>query len=87
MGTIRSQLDNNFTTMNGIKKATRSGMGNCQGRTCGPILFDILSAYSHRPPDEIGYTSARAPVKTVTLGALAKMAVNTSQNDENHSNN
>jgi NADPH-dependent 2,4-dienoyl-CoA reductase/sulfur reductase-like enzyme len=87
MGTIRSQLDNNFTTMNGIKKATRSGMGNCQGRTCGPILFDILSAHSHRPPDEIGYTSARAPVKTVTLGALAKMTVNTSQDDGDKCNN
>ena len=87
MGTIRSQLNNNFTTMNGIKKATRSGMGNCQGRTCGPILFDILSAHSHRPPAEIGCTSARAPVKTVTLGALAKMTVNTSQDDGNHSNN
>jgi NADPH-dependent 2,4-dienoyl-CoA reductase/sulfur reductase-like enzyme len=81
MGTIRSQLDNDFTTMNGIKKATRSGMGNCQGRTCGPILFDILSAHSHRPPDGIGCTSARAPVKTVTLGALAKMTVNTAQGD------
>jgi NADPH-dependent 2,4-dienoyl-CoA reductase/sulfur reductase-like enzyme len=87
MGTIRSQLNNNFTTMNGIKKATRSGMGNCQGRTCGPILFDILSAHSHRPPAEIGCTSARAPVKTVTLGALAKMTVNTSQDNGNHSNN
>jgi NADPH-dependent 2,4-dienoyl-CoA reductase/sulfur reductase-like enzyme len=87
MGTIRSQLDNNFTTMNGIKKATRSAMGNCQGRTCGPILFDILSAHSHRPPAEIGCTSARAPVKTVTLGALAKMTVNTSQDDGDKCNN
>jgi D-hydroxyproline dehydrogenase subunit alpha len=83
MGTIRSQLNNNFTTMNGIKKATRSGMGNCQGRTCGPIIFDILSAHSHRSSDEIRCTSARAPVKTVTLGALAKMTVNTSQDGGN----
>ena len=83
MATIRSQLNNDFTTMNDLKKATRCGMGNCQGRTCGPILFDILSAHSHRPPDGIGCTSARAPVKTVTLGALAKMTANTAQDDGN----
>ncbi len=87
MGTIRSQLKNNFTTMNGIKKATRGGMGNCQGRICGPVLFDILSAHSQRPPEAIGCTSARAPVKTVTLGALAKMTVSTSQDDGNKCSN
>ena len=83
MGDIRSQLNNDFTTMNGIKKATRCGMGNCQGRTCGPILFDILSAHSQRSPKAIGCTSARAPVKTITLGALAKMTANTAQDDGN----
>ncbi len=74
LGDIRRRLNNDFTTMNGIKKATRCGMGNCQGRICGPILFDILSA--HRPslpPEVIGYTSARTPVKRVSLGALAEM--------------
>ena len=73
MGEVRRQLNNGFATMNGIKKATRCGMGNCQGRTCGPILFDMISAFSQRPPVAVGYPSARAPVKTVTLGALAKM--------------
>ncbi|MDM8540791.1 (2Fe-2S)-binding protein [Desulfococcaceae bacterium HSG9] len=37
MSTIRNQLNNNFTTMNGIKKATRNGMGNC-GTDLWPIL-------------------------------------------------
>ena len=73
MGEVRRQLNNGFATMNGIKKATRCGMGNCQGRTCGPILFDMISAFSQRPPADVGCTSARAPIKTVTLGALAKM--------------
>lgn len=84
MGDIRRQLDNGFDTMNGIKKATRCGMGHCQGRTCGPILFDILSARSHRPPITIGYTSARVPVKTVTLGALAKIRTHISQDDSDN---
>lgn len=76
MGEIRRQLNNGFLTMNGIKKATRCGMGNCQGRTCGPILFDIISAFTQRPPTDVGCISARTPVKTVTLGALAQMSTN-----------
>lgn len=86
MGEIRRQLNNDFKTMNGIKKATRCGMGNCQGRICGPILFDILSAHTHQSPKAIGCSSARAPVKAVTLGALAKMTTNISQSDGDKGN-
>ena len=74
MGEIRRQLSHGLTTMNGIKRATRCTMGNCQGRTCGPILSDMISAFSRQPPAAVGYTSARAPIKTVALGALARMA-------------
>jgi thioredoxin reductase len=73
LGEIRRQLTNGFATISAIKKATRCAMGNCQGRTCGPILFDMISAFSHQPPAAIGAASARAPVKTVALGALAQM--------------
>jgi bacterioferritin-associated ferredoxin len=85
MGEVRRQLYNGFSTMNGIKKATRCGMGNCQGRTCGPILFDIISAFTQRPPASVGYTSARSPVKTVSLGALAQMTMNSREDHEDRS--
>jgi len=73
MGEIRRQLGNGFTTLNGIKKATRCGMGDCQGRICGPLVTDIVSAYTHRPAYLAGCTSPRAPVRPVSLGALADM--------------
>ena len=76
MGDIRKQIDNGFITINSIKKATRSGMGNCQGRTCGPILFDVISHYCRHFPEVIGCSSARAPVKTVSLGGLAGLSTN-----------
>lgn len=87
MGDIRRQLKNDFTTMNSIKKATRCSMGNCQGRTCGPILFDILSSYMPRPPDAIGCPSSRVPVKKVALGALAEMTTRSEQNGGNFNEN
>ncbi|MFO7714007.1 FAD-dependent oxidoreductase [Desulfosarcina sp.] len=73
MDEIRRQLTRGFSTLNGIKRATRSTMGNCQGRTCGPILADIIGALTHLSPEAAGCPSARAPVKTVALGALAKL--------------
>lgn len=74
MGEIRRQIAHGFDTLNGIKRATRCTMGNCQGRTCGPILSDIIGAFTGQPQASIGCASARAPIKPVALGALAKMA-------------
>ncbi len=73
MQTIRRQVQHGFTTMRGLKTAARCGMGHCQGRTCGPILFDIISALTQQQAETVGYTSARAPVKMVSLGALARI--------------
>jgi NADPH-dependent 2,4-dienoyl-CoA reductase/sulfur reductase-like enzyme len=73
MGEIRRQIRHGFTTIDGIKKATRCGMGWCQGRICGPILMDILGRSGQQPPATVGRPPARAPVKPVALGALAAM--------------
>lgn len=70
LGDVRRQISNGFTSLKGIKMATRCGMGRCQGRTCGPILFDLISSLAGQPPTEIGCNSSRAPVKTVALGSL-----------------
>jgi D-hydroxyproline dehydrogenase subunit alpha len=73
LGEIRRAMGNGFTTLDGLKRATRCGMGLCQGRTCGPILIDLLRHVGRGCPEAIGPPSSRAPVKTVTLGALARM--------------
>lgn len=83
MGEIRRQLSRGFTTMNGIKRATRCTMGNCQGRTCGPIISDIIGSLTRQPPAAIGCPSARAPIKPVSLGVLAEtLAVTNSGPDD-----
>jgi len=81
MGDVRRQVSNGLTSLKSIKMATRCGMGRCQGRTCGPTLFDIISALTRQSPAVIGYASARTPVKTVALGSLAEMAPT---NGDNH---
>jgi bacterioferritin-associated ferredoxin len=83
MGDIRKQLSNGFVTMNSIKKTTRCGMGNCQGRTCGPVLSDIISALAKRPHSDVGFTLARSPVKAVSLDSFARMSNDTSDGSNN----
>jgi NADPH-dependent 2,4-dienoyl-CoA reductase/sulfur reductase-like enzyme len=70
MGDIRKAISEGHDTPGAIKKALRVGMGNCQGRTCGPVLQDILSLYAGRPGSEIPPLSARIPVKPVSMSTL-----------------
>lgn len=71
LGLIRDRLDQGFTTPDAIKKATRSGMGDCQGRTCGPVVDDIIRALTGNPAGPP--LSARFPAGPVALAGLADL--------------
>jgi NAD(P)H-nitrite reductase large subunit len=73
MGTIRSWIQEGFTSAPDLKKATRCGMGNCQGRTCAPLIYDILAAYSVAGKQGPHPLSVRTPVKPIPLGDLARL--------------
>jgi NAD(P)H-nitrite reductase large subunit len=75
LGQIREQVNNGFSSLDALKKTTCSTMGRCQGRTCGPILQDlldmILAPQTAGRPEPL---SVRSPVKPVPLSALADWA-------------
>ena len=71
MGEIRQRIADGFTTLDALKKATNAGMGNCQGRTCGPILQDILQTVTPAASAELRPFSIRGPIKPVLLSSLA----------------
>lgn len=73
MGEIRRAIREGYHTPGGIKKATRTGMGRCQGRTCGPVLYDIISAYTGKPSTEISPLSVRPPIKPVTFDSVIRL--------------
>ena len=50
-----------------LKLATRVGMGECQGRRCGPAARALCGAWA------AGTFGARPPARPVELGALARM--------------
>ncbi|WP_022666330.1 NAD(P)/FAD-dependent oxidoreductase [Desulfospira joergensenii] len=72
MGRIRRALGDGFETAGILKKATRAGMGLCQGRTCGPMILDILAALTGNEGNEIHPPSSRAPVTPLPIQTLLR---------------
>jgi NAD(P)H-nitrite reductase large subunit len=71
LGDVRRASADGFETPAGVKKATRCGMGICQGSTCKMILLDVLAALTGKPLSQIPMPSVRMPVKPIYLGTLA----------------
>jgi NADPH-dependent 2,4-dienoyl-CoA reductase/sulfur reductase-like enzyme len=72
MGQIKKGIASGYDTPMALKTGTRLSMGNCQGRTCGPVVYDILSAVNGREPGQAGMFHARPPLKPVSIEALAE---------------
>jgi bacterioferritin-associated ferredoxin len=70
-GAIRAAIQNGITTLNGIKRVTRAGMGLCQGQTCQRLVTQLLAEELGYSPAEIQSTTARAPVRPLPLAAFA----------------
>ncbi|MEJ5357896.1 MAG: FAD/NAD(P)-binding oxidoreductase [Desulfobacterales bacterium] len=70
LGDIRRALAAGCRTPAGIKKATRCGMGLCQGSTCKGILEEVVSALAGFPPGAFPPPSVRTPLRPVDLGRL-----------------
>jgi thioredoxin reductase/bacterioferritin-associated ferredoxin len=57
-------------TLDAVKALTRCGMGNCQGRVCGPSVTAALAQEVGQLRAEIGQFRARPPVFPVPLSAF-----------------
>jgi NADPH-dependent 2,4-dienoyl-CoA reductase/sulfur reductase-like enzyme len=57
----------------GVKMATRAGMGPCQGRQCGLSLTRLVAEAHGGSPCDIGFLRIRPPLKPLTLGELAAL--------------
>ena len=74
MGELRKAVANGYDTPATLKIALRTAMGDCQGRTCGPIVYDILAALTGRSQAEMTPLVVRPPVKPVAIGSLASFS-------------
>ncbi len=72
MGELRKAIGDGYATPSALKVAVRAGMGNCQGRTCGPVIYDLMSLLTGKGQNEIGAFSVRPPVKPAAIGSLSQ---------------
>ncbi|NLC77554.1 MAG: (2Fe-2S)-binding protein [Clostridia bacterium] len=72
LGEIRELIARGFHTIDEIKRVSRAGMGQCQGRTCRMLIAAEIAKATGRPLEEIMMPTFRPPAKGIKLGILAE---------------
>ena len=67
---ILDAIADGATTIDGVKRRTRAGMGLCQGKTCERLVAQIISRETGRPMSELLPATKRLPVRPVKIGVL-----------------
>ncbi|MCF3933217.1 FAD-dependent oxidoreductase [Acuticoccus sp. M5D2P5] len=67
---IAAAMSDGAASIGEVKRATRLGMGRCQGRYCAPILASLIATSGGGVPHEFSLFAPRAPVKPVAIADL-----------------
>lgn len=67
---LNAALSEGAGDIGAAKRATRIGMGRCQGRYCGPNLAIMMADRRGTPMDERAFFAPRPPVKPVSIAAI-----------------
>ncbi|NLJ58841.1 MAG: (2Fe-2S)-binding protein [Tissierellia bacterium] len=71
---IRKLISQGYTTFEEIKRLTRSGMGPCQGKTCGQLIMREIANARGQKIQDVKFQTNRPPVVGVKLGLVAEEA-------------
>lgn len=69
---VRKLIARGYQTPDEIKRLSRCGMGQCQGRTCRLLLLQEIAMATGQRVGEIPMSTFRPPTKPVKLGLFAK---------------
>jgi NADPH-dependent 2,4-dienoyl-CoA reductase/sulfur reductase-like enzyme len=58
-------------TVSAVKNLTRTGMGECQGRLCGPLVASQVARLCAKNRQAVGPFTPRPPIHPLPLGAVA----------------
>jgi NAD(P)H-nitrite reductase large subunit len=67
---IEAGFDGSTRSIGALKRATRAGMGRCQGRYCGPILAALAAVRQGRSLDEAEHWAPRPPAKPIRIADI-----------------
>ncbi|MUK87679.1 (2Fe-2S)-binding protein [Ornithinibacillus sp. L9] len=79
---LLTSIENGTKTAKELKLKTRAGMGICQGRTCRPLIEQLISIRTNQPIPELPSLTPSIPARPLTLSELA-----TNRKDFSHENN
>ncbi len=74
-GDIRRAVADGYREINEIKRFTRCGMGQCQGRMCGSALAEIAANAQKVSPKDVGMLHIRQPFRPVSLEQYCQAAL------------
>ncbi|MES2711727.1 MAG: FAD-dependent oxidoreductase [Pseudomonadota bacterium] len=66
-GTLRAAMAEGATSLPALKRATRAGMGPCQGRFCADSIARLCGAAA-----EADFAAPRVPLRPIPIAALAR---------------
>jgi len=69
-GEIRKAVHDGMFTMTEIRRYLRTGMGLCQGQTCGGLVKRIVARELGISPLELEPAASRAPMRPVEMKVL-----------------
>ena len=67
---ILQAIADGATTVDGVKRRTRAGMGLCQGKSCERLIQGILAEVTGQDRADILPQKSRMPVRPVKIGTL-----------------
>ena len=70
-GEVRKAVSEGMYTLQEVRKFLRTGMGLCQGQTCGKLVKGIIARERGISPLELESAVGRAPMRPVEMAALA----------------
>lgn len=71
-GEIRRALHQGMFTIEELRRYLRSGMGLCQGQTCGKLVKGIIAKELCVSPADVSPASSRAPMRPTEMKILAE---------------
>jgi NADPH-dependent 2,4-dienoyl-CoA reductase/sulfur reductase-like enzyme len=70
LGQLRHAIAAGAQTVNDVKNLGRAGMGNCQGRTCGTIIAQIMTVETGKTVEDLRYFNIRPPIHPLPLHVI-----------------
>lgn len=70
-GEIRKAVHEGMFTMTEVRRYLRTGMGLCQGQTCGRLVKSIIARELGVSPAELEPATSRAPMRPTEMHILA----------------